>query len=41
MSMDQFKKMSKDTYLIDFPKLNSKVHFSSGNPLDQYIRSLL
>jgi hypothetical protein len=41
MSKDQFQQTSKDTYFIDFPKLNSKVHFSSGNPLDQYIRSLI
>jgi hypothetical protein len=41
MSKDQFKQTAKDTFFIDFPKLNSKVHFSSGNPLDQYIRSLL
>ena len=41
MSKDQFKQSSKDTYYLDFPRINSKVHFSSGNPLDQYIRSLL
>lgn len=41
LSKDQFKQMSKEVFFIDFPKTNSKVHFSSGNPLDQFIRGLL